>query len=815
MPTLLEKNKVEIQPWYKLPEKKMATDGRAIDFIMKMIEDRLTIRGDPPKIKPKGPGDKVLIVRAKTGSGKSTIMPTFIYDTFYEKTHKGILVTQPTRATTTEIPYDIVKWNKHIVLGNNIGYQTGMAARKSAKGILFCTIGILLQFLKTLTDEQIVAKYGFIIIDEVHQRSIDLDMTLFYIKKLLGRVWNEKVCPLVILTSGTFEPKVYMDYFECPKENFVDVAGFSYPITDHFSEYDVSNYTSYVMNLVKQINTNEVKGDDDVLIFVQGSMQVKELVNLLNVYNYELFLNSSKKVNVKDKKSTNKKNTNKKDTNKNTNKQDETKNTNKEDENGLHTNYILPITLMSENISKGSYEYVALFSPIDTLKTTIYEYKNGEQGKELLEIQPTRRIMIGTNAVETGITLNSLKYVIDVGYVKDVQYNPQFNCTVISDKNVSKANSMQRRGRIGRNSPGDFYACYTKDTFDIFDPLPFPEIIKENVTMFLLATIIQITDTTLEELHKKSDKAFQKNQFDQNWFELQHKNAFDIKKLDILQPPSAESLCSSIEQLHGLGLITHEYLPTLFGYYASKFRKVKLENIRMILAAYHHGANVMDIVTIVAFLQVSLGIKKHKYKPRNPLKLTEQQANYYYKNIIQDEFIEYLFMWNEYMDIFDIKNNTYKNIITRIDAYCNDIGIKVDTIMQISELRDEILLDMSTMGLNPYYNGLGLDHSYNLVSIMRNNLQEGLNEITKIKNCIYEGYRFNLAILNDINKKYIGRFQNSLAVTSLFITKEEQPQKIIVSDVTLRKGMMGYEFSTGSVSVMDSYVDVDIEFLNH
>ena len=654
MPTLLEKDKIVIQKWYKPIDKKFLEEQPAIKFILRLIEERITIKNNPPKIKPTCAGSKVLIIRAKTGSGKSTIMPTAIYNEFYEQNHKGVLVTQPTRITTMEIPYDIVKWNKNLKLGENIGYQTGITARKPAKGILFCTTGILLQFLKTLTDEQIMAKYGFIVLDEVHQRSIDLDMTLFHLKQFLMRCWKEKNCPLVILTSGTFDEKIYMNYFDCPKENFVDVMGFSYEITDYYSKFDIGNFLIYITELIQKINASDEikpngnKTNHDILVFVQGSAQIKALVEKVNYLNYLIYTSNksnkhnkiymSNKHNKSDK--PNKSNKIKKPAKKGkgeklngelNNKLNDEKLNNKlngklndEKINESSIPYMIPIALMSENISRGSKEYIDIFSPIETVTHEIYEFKDEKQTDKILEhIKPQRRVILGTNAVETGITLETLKFVIDSGYRKDVQYNPQFNCSVMIDCNVTKANSMQRRGRVGRNTTGDFYPCYTKETFDALDPLPLPEIVKGNITNFLLNILIQTTVTTIEEVSSKhrSDKAFQKNQFDQNWYEMQHGANFDVEQLDMLQPPSAESMCSSFEILHGLGFITHEYLPTLIGYYGSKFRKIKLENVRMIIAGYHHFANILDLITITAFLQLqnNLGIKKYKYKPQNPL----------------------------------------------------------------------------------------------------------------------------------------------------------------------------------------------------
>jgi HrpA-like RNA helicase len=809
MPTLLEPNKIIAQKWHKLSEKKQLEESASIDYLMQWIADRVSVsKGTQPKIKPKGIGSRVLILRSKTGSGKSTVLPTKLFNTFFQQMHRNIVITQPTRVTTQEIPYDIAKWNKNITLGETIGFQTGTVSRKGGKGILFCTIGVLLQFLKTLTDEQFMKKFAFCIIDEVHNRSIETDMTLFYIKQFLLRMWKEPLCPMFILTSGTFEPEIFMNYYECPKEHFIDVVGATHPTIDHFTKFDVTNYITYIVDLVENIHVTHLediltnKLHRDILIFVQGAAQIKKISDLLHQLNTKVFSKSIEEV-KKHNTLTWQKYGGKKTTTK-TNEQ----------------YYILPIALMSENISKGSKEYIDLFSPIESVSVQVYEFNsNNERTEKVLYTSPvSRRVMIGTNAIETGITIATLGYCIDSGFVKESQYDPIYGCQILMDKNVTQASSKQRRGRVGRNAPGEFYACYTKDTFDTMPELPFPDIIKENIALFLLNIIIQETQTTLVEVDHQEKDAFQKNKFDQRYYKLEHGEVFDINKLDFIQPPTADSISSAIELLHGLGLITHEYIPTIFGYYTSKFRKLKIENIRMILAGYSTGAYVLDLITIACFLQHSheLGIRKNKYKPRNPLLLNEKQADYYYKYIIQDEFIEYLFIWHDFMQQIDSMQKSPS--ITNLDDWCKENSLKLDGLLKVVELRDEVLNDTLTLGLNPYYNSLKLDRgNYSLVKILKRNLAEGLDEVIKIKQAIYEGYRFNVCILNDINKKYIAKNHNTVNVTSNIIT-DHQPQKIIVGQVMLQesffnKGM--YEFTGNDISVLDGYVIVDMTFLQH
>ena len=125
--------------------------------------------------------------------------------------------------------------------------------------------------------------------------------------------------------------------------------------------------------------------------------------------------------------------------------------------------------------------------------------------------------------------------------------------------------------------------------------------------------------------------------------------------LDFIQYPSSDSIGYATEKLYGLGFIDHQYKPTIFGLYGDKFRKVSLENIRMILAGYYNKANILDLITISCCIQVGfhIGIDKKKYIPMDPLLVGNEQSLYYYRLLFSDEFIEYLFIWNDFMSIIE------------------------------------------------------------------------------------------------------------------------------------------------------------------
>ena len=824
MPTLLEKSKINKSRWMSRGDKTTIDNMSGIEFLMDLIAKRVGEEGKDPVEPVKSMADKVLVLKSGTGSGKSTLLPPFLYKRFLSN-GGNLVITQPTKATVMDIPYQVVKWNKFLKMGENIGYQTGDNIWKPKKGILFSTYGILLQYLKIMTDEEFMSKFRFIIIDEVHGRTIDIDNCLFYLKKLFIRNWDNPKCPYLILMSATFDPKIFMDYFKCKPKHYLEVSGSTYTRHVEFLPFAAGNYVNYCVARAEKIhleNQADIENDErirDILIFVQGSAQmrsIEEKIHRLNSIVFSKGLEYSKDhLAIVWEKYT------------------------KPPVKGggfVPPGYLMPIFASSKNMQEGGKEYKNLFENISEAKLDIYEFDSkGITDKVIATVVPSRRVVIGTNAIETGMTIETLKYCIDSGYVKESSFNPVFGCQILVDKAVTKASSDQRKGRIGRMAPGWFYPAYEKSIYDNMRDLPLPSIITDDITNFVLSGLIKENETTLETIDKYNDDAWQMNQFDQKWYSLVHGSRFKAWEMDFIQYPAADNIVFSLEKLHHLGFIDGQYRPTIFGYYADKFRKISLESIRMILHSYANSSHTLDLITIACF--ISVGFKfGQKYVPRDPLDLGSTSARYYNKMIFCSEWVEFLFIWDEFSSVVEkvgkqmektskksfkpVKGSALYNYLNK---YAEENGFNVYTLLSITALRDEVIKDMMTIGLDPYYNGIGMKKgSYNLVNIIKDNIEEGMGEIKKIKECIYEGYRYN--VCKKVGNKYVSAYTSGTIVLDTPLVQEikwddslqDSPQYIIVANITLlpsrvNKGM--YEFSGSIVDVMDGFTVVDDEFL--
>ena len=105
-----------------------------------------------------------------------------------------------------------------------------------------------------------------------------------------------------------------------------------------------------------------------------------------------------------------------------------------------------------------------------------------------------------------------------------------------------------------------------------------------------------------------------------------------------------------------------------------------MESRRMILAGYAHGANILDLITIVSFIEVErMWVLHRKYIPINinPKKLNAKEYDFYFKVVIGEEFVDYLFIWEMYSEMLDTILKDTKETTDKRKPYILDVS-KVD-----------------------------------------------------------------------------------------------------------------------------------------
>jgi HrpA-like RNA helicase len=844
LPTLLQKGFLKTQKWMNKTEQNKVENSIPIEYIINFLSDRIPqSKNGKPKITPKKIGDKILVLKSSTGSGKSTVFPSYLYKHFIERVNKNIAVTQPRILTCIDIPTTMVQYSKELEMDKNIGYRTSKFSRlPKEKGIIYCTTETLTQqYLTSEEPEDFMKKYSFICIDEVHTRDLGIDRLLYLMKQLLTDNYDNPECPFIIIMSATFDEKLFMDYFDVSKEHYIMVDGFTYPITPSFPKYDIIDFQQYAYKKALQLhidNIADIYGKEtsiyrDIIIFVPTSSIGEKLVLKLLEYNYTIFdkdwnyILNWKKENLDVE------------LDKLLLKNDNPNLIEGGDESMKHNKfYILPILLTKNTFEAGGLEYQNLFSSLETVSLPLWKVSEKHpldiKSKPFKFVKPSRRIIVCTNIAETGITIDTLKYCIDTGYEFNIKFLPDFGSNMIVMKECTQGMVTQRKGRVGRKSPGFWFPCFTEKTFNALLKDQFAEIIIAEPLDNILNILIIETETKIKEevsltFIKNEEKRKELNLFQRNfitdkiWWKLTKEKKLNLGIMDFLEMPSGSSLQYSLEKLHCLGMIDDEYNVTLYGYLSNLIRFIPIETKRMILGGFHTGAFIMDLITITSFIytgKLSLFSKTFKM----PNILDKPNFEFIYKILIGDELIGCILLWNDFNEWITNKiNKTFKNIsknrdyitTSAIKKWCEERNILYNGWIQMISNRDVLIESLTDIGINIYYNSLGLPVSeYNLKNILLENLDEGLEEIRKIKEAIYSGFHMNVCIWNNSLKQFVINKRNiPVSITSEILSYiTNKPNHIIITNYLFTQGStsLTFEFSsTGFISVLDNYINVD------
>ena len=357
---------------------------------------------------------QVVVVESPTGSGKTTQLPIILHEAGYAE--KGLIgVTQPRRIAALSVS-DFIAKQLGVQVSGLVGYKMRFEDRTTAATkIKIMTDGILLQEMKL---DPWLSKYQVLMVDEAHERSLNIDFILGLAKQVLESRPDFKV----IVSSATINAEVFSEYFgECP---IVKIETQTYPVTliydpvvelpgnegpaaryptpaarsgraedgDRRSPLRTSDEAIHdkILSIVAR-NVNPEAGGD-ILIFLPGEKTIRDCSTRL----YESEFASR-----------------------------------------LH---IIPLYARL-----GKDEQEKVFDP-------------APEGKI--------KVVIATNIAETSVTIDGITVVIDSGLAKLNYYNPRTFTSSLIETPISKASCNQRKGRAGRTRPGSCYRLYPRKEFE-------------------------------------------------------------------------------------------------------------------------------------------------------------------------------------------------------------------------------------------------------------------------------------------------------------------------------------------------------------
>ena len=358
---------------------------------------------------------QVVVIAGATGSGKTTQIPKMCL----ELGLKSIAHTQPRRIAARSVAERISE-ELQVELGGLVGYQVRFTDKVSKQTkIKVMTDGILLAGLQNDRD---LKRYDTIIIDEAHERSLNIDFLLGYLKRLTQSRPDLKV----IITSATIDPESFSKHFGGAP--IIEVSGRTYPIEvryravqkDATAEDDVDDSGTaddYIDGIAKALRELEKEPDGDTLVFLSGESEIRDAQELLE---------------------------------------------------GQVTSGVL-----SRNT-----EILPLYGRLSSSEQhRIFEPKPKNVG---------RRVILSTNVAETSLTIPGIKYVIDTGTARISRYSPRAKVQRLPIEAISQASANQRAGRAGRTSDGIVIRLYSEEDYRARPEYTDPEILRTNLAAVIL-----------------------------------------------------------------------------------------------------------------------------------------------------------------------------------------------------------------------------------------------------------------------------------------------------------------------------------------
>ncbi len=215
--------------------------------------------------------NQVVIVCGTTGSGKTTQLPKILLESGCGRNGR-IGCTQPRRLAASGMAKRVAN-ETFSAYGRQIGCKVRFADDTSDETVIkFMTDGILLA--ETMSDK-LLFQYDAIIIDEAHERSLNIDFILGYLKNLLSKRPDLKI----VISSATLDAESFSDFFD--NAPVIQIEGRTYPVEDYFlpPKDDEEELSYHILRAVEWVTQLDQKGD--ILVFLPGEREIREAADLL------------------------------------------------------------------------------------------------------------------------------------------------------------------------------------------------------------------------------------------------------------------------------------------------------------------------------------------------------------------------------------------------------------------------------------------------------------------------------------------------------------------------------------------------------
>ncbi|RUS33841.1 hypothetical protein BC938DRAFT_483570 [Jimgerdemannia flammicorona] len=429
----------------------------------------------------------VVIICGETGSGKTTQVPQFLYEAGYshpDSDNPGLIgITQPRRVAAVSMSKRVA-----MELGlteHEVSYQIRYDATVSPKTrVKFMTDGVL---LRELAQDFLLTKYSAIVIDEAHERSLNTDILIGVVSRVLrlraelSKEDQEKVKPLrVIIMSATLRVSDFTlnkTLFDKPPP-VLKVDARQYPVSVHFNKRtpDIDHVTE-AFKKIRKIHTRLPAGG--ILVFLTGQNEISVLCKKLRKKFPPLSPKASARQRAveKEKEALEEKKEVVTAKNAEVEAEDLELGEGEIDKNVDLEDFDFDEDTEDEEGFTDEEEEQEPDAPLHVLP--LYSLLPTAAQLRVFDDPPpgTRLCVVATNVAETSLTIPGVKYVVDCGKVKERRYDSTTGVQSFEIGWTSKASADQRAGRAGRTGPGHCYRLFSSAVFDNeFEQFSTPEI---------------------------------------------------------------------------------------------------------------------------------------------------------------------------------------------------------------------------------------------------------------------------------------------------------------------------------------------------
>lgn len=381
--------------------------------------------------------NQVVIVAGETGSGKTTQIPKICLD-LGRGINAMIGHTQPRRIAARSVAERIAQeLGTKVSKESIVGYQVRFTDEVSEHTLIkLMTDGIL---LAEIQNDPLLRRYDTLIIDEAHERSLNIDFILGYLARLLPQRPDLKV----IITSATIDSERFAAHFgvEGRPAPIIEVSGRTYPVEIRYRPLDgvepdpegsqtnsaaasasTDEPRDQVTGILDAVDELMALGPGDILVFLAGERDIRDTEAAL-------------------------------------------------------IDHLGPRYAANESSARlpGSVEIIPLYSRLSAAAQ-----------HRVFEKHRLRRIVLATNVAETSLTVPSIRYVIDPGVARISRYSNKTKVQRLPIEPISQASANQRSGRCGRVADGVAIRLYSQTDYEGREPYTEPEILRTSLASVIL-----------------------------------------------------------------------------------------------------------------------------------------------------------------------------------------------------------------------------------------------------------------------------------------------------------------------------------------